>query len=84
MSRNKDCGAAAKKVEKAKEIKIRALRSKSILNFRMRRMAENKKNLAIPHKRGAALSRAEKEVVLHAYESFKSECFFRSSYFLLA
>ena len=73
MSRNKDCGAAAKKVEKAKEIKIRALRSKSILNFRMRRMAENKKNLAIPHKRGAALCRAEKEVILHAYESFKSK-----------
>ena len=38
----------------------------------MRRIGQHKKNLAVPHKRGAPLSKAEKETILHTYESFKS------------
>ena len=60
------------KVKKAEEIKMRLLRKKSVKNLRIKNLANNQKNLSIPHKRGAALSRAEKEVILYTYESFKS------------
>ena len=68
----KDCGTAAKKVQKAKEIKRRLLRNEAIRSLPMRRIGQHKKNLAKPHKRGAPLCKAEKESILHAYESFKS------------
>ena len=68
----KDCGTAAKKVQKAKEIKKRLLRNEAIRSLPMRRIGQHKKSLAVPHKRGAPLSKAEKETILHTYESFKS------------
>ena len=69
----KDCGAARKKILKAAEIKARLQRKNELLSTKLGRIVLQKKNLAKPHKRGAALSKAEKEVVLHTYESFKSE-----------
>ena len=69
----KDCGAAARKVLKAAEIKARLLRKKELLSTKLGRIVLQKKNLAKPHKRGAPLSKAEKEMVLYTYESFKSK-----------
>ena len=72
LARTKDCGAAARKLKKAKEIQRRRLRNKAIHSLPMRRIGQHKKNLATPHKRGAPLCKAEKESILHAYDSFKS------------
>ena len=73
MARTTDCGIAAARVKKAKEIEMRRLRKQSVKNLKIRNLANNQKNLATPHKRGAALSKAEKEVILYTYESFKSK-----------
>ena len=70
LAKTNDCGLKAKKVKKAQEIKKRATRN-HVLKY-MRTKEISNQNLSVKHKRGAALSRAEKEVVLHAYESFKS------------
>ena len=61
----------AKKVIKAQEIKKRRSRNVVLKQMKMREVSPNQ-NLSVKHKRGAALSRAEKEVVLHTYETFKS------------
>ena len=70
LAKTNDCGLEAKKVKKAQEIKKRATRN-HVLKY-MRTKEISNQNLSVRHKRGAALSRAEKEVVLHTYESFKS------------
>ena len=68
----KDCGKVAKKIHKAKKIKELALRNKNIHGLSLKRIGPHKK-LATPRKRGAPLSRQEKELVLHHYDSFRSK-----------
>ena len=88
LAKTKDCGSAAKKVKIAKEIKRRASRNLVLKKMKMREVSGDQK-LSVKHKRGAALSRAEKEIVLHTYESYKSmylhifntECFIWNSPF---
>ena len=71
LARVQECGSVAKKVKKAQEIKKRSSRNLALKKMKMREVSGDQK-LSVPHKRGAALSRAEKEIVLHTYETFKS------------
>ena len=73
-TRTKLCGQAAKKVEKAQEIKRRRLRNSQIHSQRLRNIGPHKK-LSVPHKRGVALTKKEKELVLHTYDAFRSKHF---------
>ena len=68
----KNCGEASKNIKKAQEIKNKKLRNSQIHGQKLKNIGPHKK-LSVPHKRGAALTREEKETVLHIYESFRSK-----------
>ena len=74
-ARNKECGTAAKKLAKARKIKELRLRQKSIHGLKMKRIGPHKKKLSTARKRGAPLSREEKEFVLHNYDQYISKNF---------
>ena len=74
-TRNKECGSAAKKLAKARKIKELRLRQKSIHGLKLKRIGPHKKKLSTPRKRGAPLSREEKEFVLHNYDQYRSKNF---------
>ena len=74
-ARNKECGTAAKKIAKARKIKELRLRNKSIDGLRLKRIRPHKKKLSTKRKRGAPLSREEKEFVLHNYDQYRSKKF---------
>ena len=74
-ARNKECGTAAKKLAKARKIKELRLRNKSIDGLRLKRIRPHKKKLSTKRKRGAPLSREEKEFVLHNYDQYRSKIF---------
>ena len=69
-SRNEqnECGRSAKKVKKAKIIKEWQLRKDQIHSAKMKRIGPHLKNLSRPHKRGAALTKGEKEMVCYTYD----------------
>ena len=71
-SRNEknECGRSAKKVQKAKIIKDWQLRKDAIHSAKMKRIGPHLKNLSRPHKRGAALTKGEKEMVCYTYDRF--------------
>ena len=69
----KDCGEVAKKIQKAKRIKALALRNKAIHSQKMRRIGPHNKKLSKGHKRGAPLTRQEKESILHYYDLYRSK-----------
>ena len=74
-ARNKECGMAAKKIAKARKIKELRLRNKSIDGLKLKRIRPHKKKLSTKRKRGAPLSREEKEFVLHNYDQYRSKIF---------
>ena len=74
-ARNKECGMAAKKIAKARKIKELRLRNKSIDGLKLKRIRPHKKKLSTKRKRGAPLSREEKEFVLHNYDQYRSKNF---------
>ena len=71
-SRNErnECGRSAKKLKKAKIIKEWELRKEAIHSAKMKRIGPHLKNLSRPHKRGAALTKGEKEMVCYTYDRF--------------
>ena len=52
----------------AKAIEDRNLRKKATHSQKMRRIGPELKNLSRPHKRGAPVSKAEKEMVLYMFD----------------
>ena len=72
-ARNKECGKAANKILKARRIKELRLRHKTIHGLKLKRIGPHKKKLATKRKRGAPLSREEKEFVLHNYDQYRSK-----------
>ena len=66
---------AAKKIAKARKIKELRLRNKSIDGLKLKRIRPHKKKLSTKRKRGAPLSREEKEFVLHNYDQYRSKNF---------
>ena len=64
----KECGYQARKAKITKMIKQRSLRNEASHSQKMRRIGPHLKNLSRPHKSGAAVSKGEKEMVLHLFD----------------
>ena len=68
------CGQDAYYVRKLKKIEENRKRTASIYHAKMRRIGPHLKNVSKIHKRGAPLTKFEKEVVLRLYDQFRGEC----------
>ena len=72
-SQNDECGKIARKKQKAERIKYLKQRKANIHGTNLRRIGPHKKRLSTPHRRGAPLSKEEKELVLHYYDLYRSK-----------